>query len=138
MAMTTIPRIPDYDATTLLTEERLAALLGIPLRYMDGRNYKPNPSQPGFDSTAFTIPNLEKAITFDGQTISFLDTTIEGLVAINVLIHQLRIKTNVERQAAKDLANVIHTIATEAYDGFDEKVEAYCESLSEEEDEEED
>lgn len=126
--MTTITRTPDYDATTLLTKERLAALLSLPLRYSDKRSTA---------STEFTIPNLGKAITFDGQTIFFLDTTIEGLVAIDVLMHQLRVKTNVERQAARDLANVIHMIATEVYDGFDEKVEASYDALPEEKDEEE-
>jgi hypothetical protein len=131
-------RQPGYDATTLLSDDRLAALLGLPFRYCDRTNYKPNPYQPGYDGTGFTTDNLAKAMTFDGRTLYFLDTTIEGLVAIDALIHRLRITYRYDdprAAAATELATVIHEIATEVYPGFDDLIEENHASLPEEDEE---
>lgn len=118
---------PDYDARTVLTGERLTAFLGLPFRYSDRK--------PGA-STDFTTENLAKAITFGaapdypGKQITFFDTTIEGLVAIDTLINRLHVRyaaRDPQYAGAKELAKVIHTIATEAYEGFDDLIADYYE-----------
>jgi hypothetical protein len=127
-------------ATIRVTGKRLTALLGLPFRYCDMKVSRFRKAKP--TSTDFDINNLSKAITFDGNTITFLDTTDEGLAAIDTLIGRLRMSGSYRHddplfKTAKELATVIHTIATEAYPGFDDLVFAYYDVLPDVDEEEE-